>query len=178
MKQLILLLSCIAFFSYGQEQQKKKTTKYLISGLITSTSSYCGGARPSDEMLADIATPRPFPSKTIYIKKGEVNSQKKKIVLVLTTDTNGRFQAKLPLGKYLIVDENKKDLKYYNQLLKKYKVETTNFEAVDTVCLKKWYSKPDYVLKIDTAGVINININYHKECYNLPCTQFRGPYPP
>ena len=178
MKVFTLHILCLILLSFNSAQSERKVKKYSVAGVITGTSNYCGGARPSDEMLADIATPKPIPNKKIYIKKGEINSFKNKILLTLITDSAGKFQAKLPPGKYLIVDGDKKDMTYYNQLLKEHKEQTKNFDAVDSTCLNEWYLKPDFTFEVKHTEIKNISVNYHKACFNLPCIQFRGPYPP
>jgi hypothetical protein len=177
-KIFTLCFVCSTFVSFNEPQSKKTTTKYLISGTITSTSSFCGGARPSEEILGQIETPRPFPHKKIYIKKGRVNLTSNDILVELKTDANGKFKTRLAPGVYLIVDEAKKDLTYYNTLLKEHAFLTENFEAVDTVCLKEWFAKPDFTFEVKQTNSTNIHLNFAKECFNLPCTQFRGPYPP
>jgi len=178
MRIFLLSIFCLTLFSFQQKKSHKKIIQYPVSGIITATSSYCGGARPSGEILSQLATLRPQSNKKIYLKKGEINSFDSKVFMELTTDTAGKFRAKLPAGKYLIVDEEKKDLSYYNKLLKEYKTATQSFEAVDTICLKEWYLKPDFTFEVKSDEVKNISVNYRKECFNLPCTQFRGPYPP
>jgi hypothetical protein len=178
MRIFFLSIFCLALLSFGQKKSKKKVMQYPVSGIITGTSAYCGGARPPDELLAQLGTPTPRPGKKVYIKKGEVNSFNSKVVAELTTDTAGKFHVKLPPGKYLIVDEEKKDLSYYNKLFKEYKSQTESYEAVDTVCLKAWYLKPDFTFEVKNSEIKNISVNYRKECFNLPCTRFRGPYPP
>ena len=177
MRIFFLSVFCLVLFSFQQKESKKKTKQFPVSGIITGTSAYCSGARPPAELLAQLAIPKPKPNKKIYIKKGEVNSFDSKIFMELTTDTAGKFHAKLPAGKYLIVDEEKKDTAYYNKLLREHKTETKSFEAVDTVCLKEWFLKPDVTFEVKNAEVKNISVNYRKECFNLPCTRFRGPYP-
>src|ERR1035437_1246537 len=156
MRIFFLSIFCLALLSFEQKQSKKKVMQYPVSGIITGTSAYCGGERPPAELLAQLATPTPRPGKKIYIKTGEVNSFNSKVFLELTTDTAGKFHAKLSPGKYLIVDEEKKDISYYNKLLKEHKTETSSFEAVDTVCLKAWYVKPDYTFEVKNTEMKNI----------------------
>lgn len=178
MKFFILSAFCMALLAFNPLQSQKKIKKYTVSGVITGTSGYCGGAAPSDEMLADLATPKPIANKKIYIKKGVINSLNSKVLMTLTADSAGKFHTTLPPGKYIIVDENKKDRTYYNSLLKNHNKQTENFDAVDSVCLKEWFAKPDFIFEVKNAGILIPGINYHKECFNLPCVQFRGPYPP
>ncbi len=176
MKVLILHLIYFSLLSLDPAESKKKTKKFPVSGTVTSTINYCGGARPTAEILEQAATPRPIPHKKIYIKQGDVNSFGSKTILQLTTDSNGNFKAKLPAGKYLVVDSTKNDLLYYNMLLKTYKSQTTNYEAVDTLCLKEWYMKPNCVFEVTDKEVNNINVNFHKTCDDIPCSRYRGPF--
>jgi hypothetical protein len=177
MKAIILSVLCIALLSFSQAPFKKKLKKISVSGTVTSTSNYCGGARPSDEMIAQLATPRPKPNAKIYIKSGEVNSFESKVIRVLKTDANGNFHTKLLPGKYLIVDSTKMDMTYYNMLLKTYKTQTAHYEAIDTICLKEWYMKPNLVFEVAGTEVKGVKVNFHKTCHDVPCAQFTGPYP-
>jgi hypothetical protein len=177
MRAIILPILCLALLSFNQAAPKKKAKKIPVSGTVTGTYSYCGGARPSDEMLAQLATPKPMPGKRIYIKKGEVNSFDSKVLLVLTSDAKGNFHTKLAPGKYLIVDSTKKDMTYYNMLLKNYKVQTEHYEAIDTLCLKEWFMKPNAVFEVVDKEVKDVIVNFHKTCDDvLPCSRFRGPF--
>src|SRR5687767_12559298 len=47
---------------------------FTVSGKVEHTYSYCGGARPSPEMLAEYQTPKPFGGKKFYVRKGKVNT--------------------------------------------------------------------------------------------------------
>lgn len=177
MKALSLFLVCFALLSFNQAKPEKKSKKILISGTVTETNDYCGGARPSDEILTQLATPRPLVNKKIYIKKGEVNAFDSKVILVLTSDSKGNFHAKLRPGKYLVVDSTKKDPAYYNLLLKTYKNQTANYLAIDTVCLKEWFLKPAGVFEVTPVETKNISINFHKACSEaIPCTRYTGPF--
>lgn len=177
MRAIIIPILCLSLLSFDQAHSQKKAKKIRVSGTVTSTSSYCGGARPSDEILADVATPRPIPNKKIYIKKGESNSFDSKAIIVLTSDAKGNFHAKLAPGKYLVVDSTKNDMTYYNMLLKTYKDQTVNYEAIDTLCLKEWYTKPNCVFEVIDKEVKDINVNFHRTCNDIPCALFRGPLP-
>jgi hypothetical protein len=177
MKAIIIPIICLALLSFNQADTKKKIKKFPIFGTVTSTASYCGGARPSDEILAQAATPQPIPKKKIYIKKGDINSFDSNVLLVLTTDDKGNFHAKLAPGKYLVVDSTKKDLTYYNMLLKTYKNQTVSYEPIDTLCLKEWYMKPNGVFEVLGSEVKDISVNFHTPCYPIPCAMFRGPFP-
>ena len=177
MRTILLSLFCLSLLSFHQTQNKKDIKTIPVSGTVTGTSIYCGGARPTGEMLAQLATPRPIGNKKIYIKKGNVNLFSSKVVLELTTDTSGKFHAKLSPGKYLIVDEEKKDTVYYNKLLKEHSQQTKSYQPIDTACLKEWFMKPGVTFEVKNSEIKNISVNFQKNCDFLPCAQFRGPYP-
>lgn len=73
---------------------QKKMHKIKISYI----QPYCGGARPSPEMVADGEKLRPYTGKTIIIvsEKGKVDSAK--------TDNEGYLNKKLAPGKYKLFE--------------------------------------------------------------------------
>lgn len=174
-KALIIPAVCFAWFAFNTANPDKEGKKINVSGTVTKTHSYCGGARPNDEILAQLGVPKPIGNKKIYIKKGEINSFGSKTILTLTTDSIGNFHARLRPGKYLIVDSTRNDLTHYNTLLKTYKEQTKDHEPIDTVCLKEWYLKPDCVFEVAGAELKNISVNYLKPCPEyIPCCMYRG----
>ena len=73
-----------------------KVQKFNVSGHVIFTNSYCGGARPSDEMLESYETEYPLTNSTILLKQAEQKGKSIKI----TTDKKGNFQANLNPGTY------------------------------------------------------------------------------
>lgn len=177
MRTVLIPIICLAFLSFNLVNSEKKAKKVSVSGTVTQTRNYCGGARPSDEIINQLRTPRPVSGKKIYIKKGEVNSPDSKVILTLRTDANGNFKAKLRPGKYLVVDSLKKDMTHYNMLLKTYKNQTASYEPIDTTCLKEWFATPAGTFEVIQTGAKDININFLITCRDVPCAGFRGPYP-
>ena len=163
-----------------QNNIKPKLKKIKVSGTVTQTSSYCGGARPSNEMLASLTEPKPFAHKKLFIKRGKTNDMSKAAVAEVTTDSLGNFSIALPMGDYCIVDEMKSSKKNYDDILAKYGKETQYYSAVDAACLKEWFSKPDAVFTVGKEQVKNISVSYHHPCSwnGIPCVQYHGPLPP
>ena len=122
---------------------------------ITQTSSYCGGAAPSNEMLEQLNTPVPFAGKIIYLRKGNTNKLCKKAV-VLKSDENGEITALLQPGIYAVVDETKKDKTFYNDLRKRFKNPVPNYEALDVACLDDWLKTPDQVIEVSSEQRLKI----------------------
>lgn len=147
-------------------------SKVRITAYITTTEDYCGGARPSDEMLRELSTERPLADKVIYIKAGTVNKSTNKTVRKVKTDINGRFEVMLSPGTtYYFIEEWKS---------KVFITPKNTHELVwDIACLRKRYMTPDFILKVKSGKNPEVHINYHQNCSYRPyCGQYSGPLPP
>ncbi len=153
---------------------KKKLKAFVVSGMVEQTSSYCGGARPSQAMLDRLATPTPYPNKKFYIKRGNINCTEAKVVTSFTTDSTGRFSIRLKSGTYSIIVEEQ----LYPIDLKKY--ENANPE-VDRQCLDEWWAKPYYLLVVKNKNINELKFIFHHRCFvksDIPCITYKGPLPP
>lgn len=152
----------------------KLATHYTISGSVKQTSSYCGGARPPQELITRLATPTPYPGKTFYIRAGRVNDVKIKVLTSFTTDKDGNFSINLSAGTYAI-------------LLKEQVTEMnaadyeTKTQAVDINCLAEWWQKPYYLLEVK-QNIASLDFVFHHRCFithdDIPCIRYSGPKPP
>ena len=152
----------------------KKSKAYLISGLVEQTSSYCGGARPSQEMLDKLARPKVYPNKKFYIRQGKINRTEAKIVTRFTTDSTGKFTIQLKPGTYSIIVEEQ----LYSVDPNKYENEN---QQVDRKCLDEWWAKSYYLLVIKNKNIIDLNFVFHHRCFvrsDIPCITYKGPLPP
>ncbi len=191
---VLFLFSSVSVFPQGDVQKSegkkiqtiKETSiagnekKFFVEINVTQTSSYCGGARPSPEMIEQLGTPTPLAEKKLYIKKGEKNTFDSNIFLEISSDTSGKIQLLLPSGKYFIVDESKKGKSSYNALLKRFAKASNNYTEVNKNCLKNWFEQPDFVFEINEADSKGLRINFHKGCIwtETPCVHYTGPKPP
>jgi hypothetical protein len=82
---LFIVFTCIQFTLFCQQKVKVR---------VTYTNSYCGGARPTNEILKRYNTPQALSEYKIKLKN-------KKTVIV-KTDSSGYFMHKLNVGKYLV----------------------------------------------------------------------------
>ena len=167
-------------FYMGMAVSPQKTTFYKITGVITETSSYCGGAAPSDELIKELETPKPIAFKKMFVKSGNVNKANAKVIKEFTTDSLGQFSLKLPYGQYCLVDEDKVNDAKYKLILTKYAVKTESNEPVDPKCLAKWFAQPDYIFSVSKKSAKKIAHNYHRACNwsGAPCVIYNGPFPP
>ena len=147
---------------------------YIIRGSVSQVFPYCGGARPTREILEQMATPMPYPGKTFYIKPGAVNNLELSVITSFTTDSNGNFSIHLPPGIYSIV--LKEQLTEINAADFETKTVTVNKE-----CLEAWWKKPYYLLEIKQHDIVLPNFVFHHRCYitnDIPCTSYHGPAAP
>lgn len=190
---LLFVLCLFGGFSHGNlnsipgEHRKHETqtsvnikeNKFSVEITVTQTSAYCGGIRPSPELLNELQNPKPLVRKKLFIKRGDKNLFNSKIVIEACTDSSGKIQLQLLPGKYFIVDELKKDTSYYKTLIRKYSKASKNYSAIEKGCLKSWYEQPDMVFEITNSDIKNLSLNFHKLCdwKEIPCIQFIGPLP-
>lgn len=174
LKISILVLCIIGNVIYSQTN-KKKTISFNISGKVTQTSTYCGGAEPSEEILAEYSKAKPYNGKTFYVRKGNTNTLKGKIILSFKADENGKFSFQLPPGIYSIIQETQvKEIKTMDY-------KKNGSLPADPICLKNWWVKPYYILEIKDKDVIDLHFKFHHPCFvsgDIPCIQYTGPMPP
>lgn len=162
----LLMLPLITF-------AKKKSSAYQwVTIQVTQTSSYCGGAAPSEEILQELKKPSPFPRKMIYLKLGTKNTSKLPILDSAITDELGRVKFKIKKGSNYCVLESWKAWPYK-------KPEPIEFIQWDYTCLQQAYEKADLLLKAGASFKNTLQLNYHKSCfYNPFCGNYSGPLPP
>lgn len=173
-----LLIACSN--SKGVEVSDKQIEKLDVVIQATTTQAYCGGAKPSEETLAELNTPKPASNVKIYLRKGASNNIENAVDYEFTTDNSGEVKTSLPAGKYSIVFENKKDRATYNDLIEKYGKETSYQTAIDTSCLSKFFAESNAVLIVDENKENTISVNRMMRCQwtRIPCSNYKGELPP
>lgn len=166
---------CAAIFgvwactSHGKVSASETLLK--VSGYITQTSSYCGGARPSEEMLEEYGKPKPYPGKTLYISK----SGSREVFSRFVSNDSGYFSLSLPAGSYRV---------WQDEQLRPFKPgqESENKMIVaDTSCLRRWWNTPLGEFELESESVNLKSINFHRPCFvsgDVPCMSYTGPMPP
>lgn len=172
MKKFILPVLLISFglciSSLTLTKKKKKAVKFKLEGTITEVHPHCGGAAPT----YDMQFPKPVPKAGIklFVRKGNFNNPKEKIIDSLVSDAEGKFNISLPAGTYTFIEPWKKE---------KYQIpQNSKYSTYDTACYRKMYHQPDYTieLKNNTSGIA---INFQRYCFwRMPCVQYDGPLPP
>jgi hypothetical protein len=169
---------------FDQSMKDKNATAYNVEIRTTQTSEYCGGSRPSEELLNELAQPKPIGNTTIYLRKGKDNDLSQPIIYSFTSDENGLINAKIEKGLYAIVLEHKKDQKTYDTWLELYGEETEKFSAIDVNCFNSFFSQPDQTIEVinpelnQTANQFTVNTINRCERRRVPCASYKGPMPP
>lgn len=150
-------------------QEKKK--RFTVSGLLTQTSDYCGGASPSQGLLDMLQTPQPSPGIKLAVRKGNTNNTRQSIVATAISDENGRFSFSLFPGTYcLVIGEKSAPLVI---------PENDANSSWDAACLKSKHNSCDYTFTVKGRSLSGIIVNYHKHCsFRQPCRRYTGPTPP
>lgn len=169
------VLSAALLLSFSDPGKEKQVT-----GKVTHTAEYCGGAKPDKATLEELQKPKPLGGKKFFIRKGNKNSIKEPVVASFVTDAEGNFSVLLPPGEYCIIESRKYDKEYVADIAKNYKKAGANYSAADLNCLKEWLAKPDAVFNVNEKGENKVEVVYHDPCsWNAtPCVQYTGPTPP
>ena len=182
MSAITLSIVLFSFFACGtkhpaaaeKNSSQVPAKKITVSGNVTQTYSYCGGARPSQDMLEQLAVPKPYPNKKFLVIKGDKNTAAHEIIVSFSADSAGNFSFQLPPGTYsILTDEQAKPVSAAD-----YK---TQFITVDEQCLKDWWAKPYYLLEVGAANIKDLKFNFYHRCFiasDIPCLQYDGPMPP
>jgi hypothetical protein len=120
----------------------------LVQGTLTYTNRYCGGARPSEEMLADYATPQNLAKTIIYLKRRKGG----KVIYKIAGDKDGKFKKCIKPGTYFLYMS-----KYYDKTLR------LNFNPD---CPKAWHSYGEIEILDHAKKLYLVNMNF--ECD--PCS--------
>jgi hypothetical protein len=157
---IITLCTC-----YHSNAQAKK---YSVKIKATTTSNYCGGAAPSDDMVEKLKTPRGINGTTFYIISGSANKANRKIIDSFITDDLGEANIKLRAGTFAIITSEQKA---------SFKNKTNDdYQTWDNACLLKRWQTPQVIFK--SAAKKNISFNIEKPCqWSMPCGKYTGPLP-
>jgi hypothetical protein len=152
-------------------KKKKQKVKFQVTGSILETRSYCGGAEPSPELLAQCNTPKGVPLAKLYVKKGDSNKEKSTVIDSIFADNEGKFLVNLPAGTYCLVEDWK---------TKKFVLpEGNEMQTVDSTCYRNRYNACDYQLTVTDKNIDSVKIIFHRNCsWSQPCIDYHGPLPP
>lgn len=142
MKKILLLLLLSSFMLNDTDAQSRKKIK--ISGTVTYTHIYKGGARPTDEILQQCCSPQLYADKKLYLKENYYS----KVIYTLQTDSAGRFNACVRPGKYKL---------YLNNDFNTEKSNALNAGKGDEQM--QWLTDPYFEMEVTRKGERNFTID-------------------
>lgn len=174
---LLLLLLLNACKEQGISSSSKEVSIVIRT---TATSSYCGGARPPEELLQELQSPKGLSNKQVIIRRGNFNDPNAEIVFDGSSDQEGSLKLLLAPGDYCLVSAEKRDRQYFDTLLKRFSAETESYSVIDKICLEKWLREPDLTFTVEPNQQKDYSVNFHQPCEwnSVPCVNYKGPYPP
>jgi hypothetical protein len=151
---------------------------------VTHTAAYCGGADPGPEGM-----PRPQPWQgSMYLRAATpdstgrmaLNDLQRPILDTIRTDATGNGYLELPVGSYLLLDQEHVDDRRYRQLLTDHARPAMYTEPIDTTCLERWLHGPFGVVSIVRGDTARVDLPLFDRCpwYSTPCVEYHGPLPP
>ncbi len=165
-----IILTALLFGCRIQRDRRpdNNVTTYLVSGTMMELRNYCGGARPSEEILH----PKPIATGRIklFIRKSSTNETSQPIIDSIVSAADGTFSIRLAPGTYCFVERKKKDAMVMPQ--------DDKFNTYDPECYKKEYATCDFSIEVKT-DVAKTEIVLERHCpWRTPCVNYHGPLPP
>src|SRR5258708_2551390 len=95
---LLTIVNCQLSISLKAQTPSVTPTYNLVQGRLMFNVRYCGGARPTEEMLAQFDSLRPLPNTTVFLSR----TQGGKFIYKLVSDSTAHFKKKMKAGKYFV----------------------------------------------------------------------------
>ncbi len=181
MKYTLTLLVLIVLLSCGTKKNQLENEAASIPEVsVVSTElkilvkiPYCGGARPTEEMLN-----RTKPISASFILKGDNGFEKE-----VNSDELGYIKISLKKGKYQLkeIAKNVPFLTYFiSQKALQNAVNDPNIKIGSETCYKEWWAKNVIDFEItDTTVLIEETVYLFSNCYTSnPCDTYTGPIRP
>ncbi len=169
---LIFVLVWLSACKSNKESANSVTT-CAVTGKVTQTSQYCGGARPTKEIEDEMARKKPYQLK-MYIRKSTTNDLNSEVVAEINPDAEGNFKVFLAKGRYCVVREFQLKEPDLTEIKK-----NENFRVSEDCFREKW-AECYKTFEVTEGTLSGVDINIHHSCFvpDLPCVQWNGPMPP
>lgn len=173
-----MLLACSSSKAIVEEQPGEPTYPFTIS--VQIKGAHCGGAAPDMAMMEEIQRAKPYANAKVFLRSGTLNEWERPADLELVSNEKGVISARLPVGEYAVVFEDKANKVIFDQLMERYGTETQSYRAIDEECLRIHFNRPEAVLRVTADGSNELTIIYQEKCswQKVPCAAFKGNLPP
>ncbi|TNE56100.1 MAG: hypothetical protein EP338_00610 [Bacteroidetes bacterium] len=169
--KFLIILSALSLVSCGIFRSKNKLA---VSGKIEIHHPYCGGAKPTQEMLK--GTMEAYKNTSFLVKTQMNNHKKKGTIARFQTDETGAFSVHLPgPGTYFLIHEDK--TLSFADFVSKYKVEKQHQSYVGDEMAKKAYEQADAQFEVQEGKDVQIVIRSRCFVGLNPLMKYTGPQP-
>lgn len=141
-----------------------------LKGQLLWSIDYCGGAQPSDEMLAEMEALKPLEDQALIVRAGTRNALGTPVVARTKTDHEGRFRIALPPGDYCICLAEKEKKRSYAFM-------TDEVQAVDDPCDSQWLQTCDILVRRQDKRHDRYKATFEQHCdvqTLSPCVSYHG----
>lgn len=171
---LLLACACGSKKETAVAQTGASLKAWQVEGVVTRNYPYCGGARPSEEIMAEANSPKPFAGKMLHLIRGDFHAKDREVMASFETDSAGKFSFDLIAGSYVVLTDeqfNKTPLKEF----------TSELIKGDEVCYNEWLDKPVLSFTVSDRDIKDLKIHFQYRCFvntYIPCMHYDGPLPP
>lgn len=173
---ILVMISLLSFRSGKACNKKPPSNPSVITvkvrGTLTQTSTFCGGMMPPQEMLDELARPKPFPHKKVFVAIVKKDGERSIPIDSAISDENGNFSFSLKPGIVYAVIQEYKARPFIP-------MKSDMYTTWDSACLHSKWKSPDATLVIKQNEEPQVKINVHSDCFYKPeCGSYHGPTPP
>ncbi|MBN1771451.1 MAG: hypothetical protein JXB32_09330 [Deltaproteobacteria bacterium] len=142
----------------------------VACGRVWWTRSYCGGARPPDELLEELARPVPRDHTQFVVRPGTVHDPRQPVTTRVSTDAEGRFSFAAAAGDYCLVTVDKHDfLGPQGDPAAGEAIPVPIFGSGVAECMDRWARTCDGVVRIAAEPTPATEFTLHEGCSENPC---------
>lgn len=139
-------------------------------GRVWGTSTYCGGAAPSPELLQQLATPVPLNGQQLVVRPGTWHDPRQPVTTRVSTDAEGRFSFEAEPGEYCLVTVDKYDfLGPQGDPALGEAIPMPMFSGGAAECMDRWSRTCDGVVTVGTGRVPALELTLQHGCSPNPC---------
>ena len=164
MKLLITIIST-SFLLLACHHQKSTTqsshnlSSLTIHGKLEQKLNYCGGAKPTQDILDDLKKPKACKNYKLFVKKNDINHQNMAPIDSVITNEKGEFQFTLPQGDYIILSALQLNQHKFESNLAILNLTITNQNLLDN-----HFKNGLKQFSVDATNLTDLNILIQKKC--------------
>jgi hypothetical protein len=158
----ILSITLLAMSCHNQKSASNSNLspdQFMVTGKVEQKLTYCGGAKPTQDIIDNLKSPKALKNFKLYIKKDELNHQNALPIDSTVTNEQGHFKISLPQGNYIFLSELQLSQAKFEANLPVLKLTITNQNL-----LNNHFNNGLKKFAVAESNVIDLNILIQKKC--------------